>query len=93
MNNGRTEAANAQGSFHHLQISVSCYFPRLSPHLPLAFSGFPLYIRCDDLALFKFLPRKKYCSGLPLPSPEDLSDPGIEPRFPAFQADSLQTEP
>ena len=36
--------------------------------------------------------RQKYCSGLPFPSPEDLPDPGIEPRSPALQADSLPTE-
>ena len=28
-----------------------------------------------------------------LPSPGDLPDPGIKPRSPAFQADSLPTEP
>ena len=27
------------------------------------------------------------------PSPEDLPNPGIEPRFPAMQADSLPSEP
>ena len=31
-------------------------------------------------------------SGLPFPSPEALLDPGIEPRCPALQADSLLTE-
>ena len=31
-------------------------------------------------------------SGLPCPSPEDLPDPGIKPRSPALQADSLLTE-
>ena len=36
--------------------------------------------------------RQKYCSGLQFPSPEDLPDPGIEPRSPALQADSLPTE-
>ena len=30
--------------------------------------------------------RQEYWSGLPFPSPGDLSDPGIEPRSPAFQA-------
>ena len=35
---------------------------------------------------------QEYWSGLPFPSPEDLPDPGIEPRFPALQADSLLTE-
>ena len=37
--------------------------------------------------------RQEYWSGLPLPSPGDLPDPGIEPRSPAFQADSLTSEP
>ena len=36
--------------------------------------------------------RQEYCSGLPFPSPEDLPNPGIEPRSPALQADSLPTE-
>ena len=31
-------------------------------------------------------------SGLPFPSPGDLPDPGIEPRSPALQADSLLME-
>ena len=33
--------------------------------------------------------RQKYCSGLPFPSPEDLSDPEIKPRSPVLQADYL----
>ena len=36
--------------------------------------------------------RQEYWSGLPFPSPGDLLDPGIEPRYPALQADSLPTE-
>ena len=38
-------------------------------------------------------PRQGYWNGLPFPSPEHLPDPGIEPWFPALQADSLPTEP
>ena len=34
-------------------------------------------------------PRQKYWSGLPFPSSEDLSYPGIKPRSPALQADSF----
>ena len=30
-----------------------------------------------------------YWSGVPLPSPGDLPDPGIEPRSPALQADAF----
>ena len=37
--------------------------------------------------------RQKYWSGLPFPSPGDLPDPGIEPGYPALQADSLLSEP
>ena len=43
--------------------------------------------------------RQEYWSGLPLPFPllfpssRDLPDPGIEPRSPAMQVDSLPYEP
>ena len=37
--------------------------------------------------------RQEYWSGVPLPSPGDLPDPGIEPRSPAMQADALSSEP
>ena len=37
--------------------------------------------------------RQEYWSGLPFPSPGDLPDPGIEPGSPAFQADTLTSEP
>ena len=37
--------------------------------------------------------RQECWSGLPFPSPGDLSDPGIEPRSPALQADALLSEP
>ena len=36
--------------------------------------------------------RQEYWSGLPFSSPEDLPNPGIEPKSPALQADSLPTE-
>ena len=37
--------------------------------------------------------RQGYWSGLQFPSPRDVPDPGIKPRFPALQADSLPSEP
>ena len=37
--------------------------------------------------------RQGYWSGLPFPSPGDLPNPGIEPWSPAFQADTLTSEP
>ena len=38
-------------------------------------------------------PRQEYWSRLPFPSLGDLSNPGIEPRSPTLQADSLLSEP
>ena len=37
--------------------------------------------------------RQEYRIGQPFPSPEDLPNPGIEPRSPALLADSLLSEP
>ena len=37
--------------------------------------------------------RPEYWSGSPFPSPGDLPNPGIEPRPPTFQTDSLPAEP
>ena len=37
--------------------------------------------------------RPEYWSGQLLPSSQDLPDPGIEPKSPALQADSLPAEP
>ena len=37
--------------------------------------------------------RQEYLSGLSFPSPGDRPDPGIEPRSPALQADTLTSEP
>ena len=37
--------------------------------------------------------RQEDCSGLPFPSPGDLSNPRIEPGFPTLQADALPSEP
>ena len=37
--------------------------------------------------------RQEYWSGVSFPFSRDLSDPGMEPRSPALQADSLPAEP
>ena len=36
--------------------------------------------------------RQEYWSGLPFPSPGNLPDPGIKPRSPTLQGDSLLSE-
>ena len=37
--------------------------------------------------------RQEYWSGLSFPSPADLPNPGIKPRSPALEADSLPSKP
>ena len=37
--------------------------------------------------------RQEHWSGLPFPSPRDLPNPGMEPRSPTLQADSLPAKP
>ena len=51
------------------------------------------WIVAPEARLFTGLSRQEYWSGLLLPSPGDLPDPGIEPRSPALQADALTSEP
>ena len=62
-----------------VKVLVTQSFPTLRPH--------GLY------TLFMEFSRLEYCSGLPFPSPRDLPNPGIEPRSPALQVDSLLFEP
>ena len=47
----------------------------------------PWTVACQALPSMGFY-RLEYWSGLPLPSPEDLPDPGIKPGSLALQADS-----
>ena len=37
--------------------------------------------------------RQEYWSAMPFPSPGDLPNPGIKPKSPALQADTLPSEP
>ena len=43
-------------------------------------------------SIHEILPQESW-SGLPFPFPRDLPEPGMEPRSPAVQADSLLSEP
>ena len=51
-----------------------------------------LYVACSLLCPGGFS-RQGYWSGLPRPPPGNLPNPGIEPRSPALQVDSLPSEP
>ena len=67
-----------------------------SPHLKVkvkSLSWVPLFVTPWTVA-YQGPPsmgfsRQVYWSGVPLPSPGDLPDPGIEPGSPALQADAL----
>ena len=52
----------------------------------------PWAVSCQASLSMEFS-RQEYWNGFPFPSPGDLPDPGTEPRFPAWQADSFPFEP
>ena len=47
----------------------------------------------DQASPFMGFSRQEYWSGLPFPSPGDLSHPGMEQRSPALKADALPSKP
>ena len=55
--------------------------------------GDPLHCSPTGSSVHGDPPGILHWSGLPFPSPEDLPNPGIEPRSPSLQADSLPSEP
>ena len=63
--------------------------------VPSCFSGVRLFVILWTVArqapLSMGFSRQEYLSGLPCPPPGDLPDPGVEPRPPALQADSLSS--
>jgi len=58
----------------------------------MSYSATPWTVACQAPLSMEFS-RQEYWSGLSLPSPGELCDPGTEHRSPALQADSLPTEP
>ena len=51
----------------------------------------PWTVACQAPQSMRFF-RQEYWIGLPLPFPENLPNPGAEPRSPELQADSLLSE-
>ena len=72
-------ALNLQASSVMFYTSILCSF--------LFQSRIPVYAQSMEFS------RPEYWSGQPFPSLRDLANPGIEPRSPALQADSLPSEP
>ena len=68
------------------QDSCSCLVTKPCPTLVT-----PWTVACQAPQSMGFS-RQEYWNGLPFPSPGDLPNPGIKPRSPVLQADSLPTE-
>ena len=64
--------------FHYLKSMLSC-FTQVPPFVT------PGTIAHLSMGFF----RQEYCRGLLFPTPGDLPDPGIKPKSPALQPDSL----
>ena len=73
------------GQSEHRSLSRACWKGKSLSHVRLFAT--PWTIQCIEFS------RPEYWSGLPFPSPGDLPNPGMEPRSPALQADSLPAEP
>ena len=59
---------------------------------PVRLFANPWTVACQALLSIEFS-RQEYWSGLPCSPPGDLPNPGIEPRSPSWQVDSLLSEP
>ena len=73
-------------------IILTYYLCCVPSHSVIQFLAFPQTVVTRLLCLCYFS-RQEYWSGLPCPPPRDLPNPGIEPRSPALQVDSLPSEP
>ena len=78
-----TKTANTPKMVYSPSVSHSVMSDSLRPQ--------GLYVTHQSFLSMGFS-RQEYWSGLPIPSPGDLPNPGTEPRSPALQADSLQSE-
>ena len=65
---------------------------RVTQSCLILFRPHGLYAACQAPLSMEFS-SQEYWRGYPFLSPEDLPDPGIKPRTPALQADSLPSEP
>ena len=85
-----TSWATREAQVHVLYIFMCC--PMLSCSV-MSDSLQPHRLQLTSLLCPWGFSRQGYWSGLPCPPPGDLPNPGIEPRSPALQANSLPSEP
>ena len=74
-------------------IGVSVFQKELESESVSARLCLTLWTEARQAPLSMDFSRQEYWSGLPFPSPGNLPDPGIKPRSPVLQADSLPSEP
>ena len=71
-----------------------CIDPRVKMLVPQSCLTLYNVMDCSSPSpLFMEFSRQEYWRGLPFPSPGYLPNPGIKPRYPALQTDSLLSEP
>ena len=88
------------GDSETMSISVLEIYPQwdtseseTASHSVVSNSFVTPWIVAHQASLSMEFPRQEYWSGLPFPSPGDLPDPGIKPRPPTLQVNSLPSEP
>ena len=100
---------DAEGSVTHKYIWSLSWVPGTDLLKPMQFPEMEVsFVICKELFLITLvMPWTRACqpplsmefsrpenwSGQPSPSPGDLPNPGIDPRSPTLQVDSLQSEP
>ena len=66
------------------QQRLTCLMSPLYVSRSVVSDSLPLHVLVHQAPLSMGFTRQENWSGLPFPSPEDLSEPGIEPRSPAL---------
>ena len=80
-------------SFACTSPNISCFTVFIRPRVShVWFFAIPWTV-ARQVPLSMGFSRQEYWSGLPRPPPGDIPNPGIEPRSPALQVDSLPSEP
>ena len=97
--NGRKQVMRKEGKSSIIHACTLLESPSQSRFIECVLSHFShvrffvtLWTVARQATLSMGLSRQEYWSGLPCPPLGDLPDPGIEPRSPALQADSLPSE-
>ena len=83
------------GSWHsaHLSLLLFTVYKNSSAQSTVLSDSATPWTAARQAPLSMGFSRQEYWSGYPFPSPGDLPNPGIEPRSPTLQVDSLPCEP